>query len=198
MPLASEQPTPLTYEDYRNWPDGERWELIRGEAWDMTPVPSFRHQRVAVRLAYLLESALAGSPCKPCVAPADVILSECDVVQPDVFVVCGGEKVHPEGIRGAPDVVFEILSPSTALKDRGVKRALYERHGVAEYVLLDPEGEYAEKWSLSDERTYGQSQVLGPRDNLVLSALGGLSLILAEVFELPHQETLPSPQPPPV
>jgi Uma2 family endonuclease len=196
MPLATESDIRFTYAEYVTWPDVERWEIVDGRAYDMTPSPSIRHQRTVGQIFFVMEQALQGHRCTPCVARADVISSDHDVVQRGVFVVCDPGKIAPEGFRGAPDVVFEVLCASTAFKDRGVKRELYERHGVQEYVLVDPEARYMERWCLGDDGHYGRSEVVGHREALSLPDLGGVGLALAEVSELPEEdpkERLPPP-----
>jgi Uma2 family endonuclease len=181
MPIPS-RGAKFTYSDYASWPEGERWELIGGEAYYMTPAPTSRHQRVAGRFFYLLEGALQGGACTAYFAPVDVVLSECDVVQPDLFVVCDRQKITATSIEGAPEVVIEILSPGTALKDRREKKELYERYGVREYVLADPEAGYVERFVLGEDGTYGAGQVLGPTQVLEFESLGGLRIHLKEVF----------------
>ncbi|MBI5015186.1 MAG: Uma2 family endonuclease [Deltaproteobacteria bacterium] len=184
----------FTYADYLSWPEGERWEIVDGEAFAMTPAPSFGHQRVIGRIYYLLEAALHLGPCVPCVSPVDVVLAEDTVVQPDVVVVCDRSKIQPAGIRGAPDLVVEVLSPSTALRDRGTKRDLYERYGVREYLTVDPVARFAERYLLREDGTYGKPDLFGPEDSLRLASLAGLEIPLAEVFEgiLPPEAAIPS------
>lgn len=187
MEPANRTEVRFTYEDYRNWPGEERWELIGGEAYGRTPAPTTAHQRLVLNWASALRVALRGHPCSAWVAPTDVLLSEEDVVQPDVFVVCDPAKVTPAGVVGAPDLVVEILSPSTALKDRRTKRDLYERFGVREYLLVDPDAHTVERHGLGPDGTYGRADVFGPEDHLPLSSLAPLVLSLAEVFGLaPH------------
>jgi len=82
-----------TWDDYRTWPDNERWEIIDGVAYNMTPAPSVKHQNVAGNFFSQLKQKLANKTCKPFIAPLDVILSEYDIVQPDVFVVCYNIKL---------------------------------------------------------------------------------------------------------
>ena len=134
----------FTYEDYRTAPPDKRCELLDGELI-MTPAPSLKHQRVQVRLGeplarFVRENALGEFFFAPC----DVVLSDTDVVQPDLLFV-SKERAHllsgGENVRGAPDLVVEILSPATAERDRGYKRALYAKYGVAEYWLVDPASE---------------------------------------------------------
>lgn len=126
------------------WPDNERWELIAGEAFAMSPAPRKQHQRLTLKLAKDIDSFLEGKPCEAYIAPFDVFLTdesdEADtVVQPDVLVVCDPDKVQDDGVHGAPDLVAEVLSDSTAFKDLTQKKAAYERAGVKEYWVLNPE-----------------------------------------------------------
>ncbi len=132
--------------DYRTRPDDERWELIEGEAWNISPAPSSSHQGLATGLAARIYMHLRGSACRAFIAPFDVLLPESPgqdddqvdtVVQPGVSVICDRSKITPRGCRGAPDPAIEILSPYTAAKDMRVKRDLYERHGVPEYWIVD-------------------------------------------------------------
>lgn len=137
----------FTYRDYLRWSGDERWELIDGEAWAMSPAPSRRHQEVVVGLVAQVAPRLQGGPCRLYVAPFDVRLprrGEADaavetVVQPDVAVICDPGKLDAAGCRGAPDWIVEVIFPATAARDQVQKRDLYERHGVAEYWLLDPD-----------------------------------------------------------
>jgi len=140
----------FTYGDYRSWQDGERWELIDGKAWCMSPAPKTRHQDIAGALFADLRDFLRGKPCKAIIAPFDIILprgneeeDEVDtVVQPDIAVFCDRSKLTKDNARGAPDLVVEVLSPSTAKKDQHEKFELYQRHGVREYWVVDPAGEW--------------------------------------------------------
>jgi Uma2 family endonuclease len=132
-----------TLEDWKTW-EG-RWELIDGTAYDMTPAPSFEHQRISTKLVAAIDHALeeakrktGGGECEVLAAPLDVFLPS-GVVQPDLVVVCDPAKKSPRGVEGAPDLVVEILSPSTASKDLTRKRWAYEVAGVPEYLIVDPE-----------------------------------------------------------
>lgn len=178
----------FTYADYLTWPDSERWEIIDGVAYSMTPAPSIRHQRVVLNIGRSLGNQLAGKPCQPFVAPTDVVLSEYDVVQPDVLVVCDKKKVADANIQGAPDVVFEVLSPATAIKDLREKRALYERAGVREYVIVDPVELYVERFMLGDDGVYGRGEIIGPQEVLRIISLKGVEISLWEVFEVEREE----------
>ena len=183
MPVAKKRAEKYTYADYMTWPDEERWEIIGGEAYNMTPAPGIRHQNVAGTLFAFLKQHLKGKPCRPFVAPTDVVLSEHDVVQPDVIVVCDERKITEANIRGAPDLIVEVLSPATALKDKREKRALYEKSGVREYVIVDPIELYVERFVLKGKR-YGEPALFGPREVMPLKSLEGMDIPLWEVFEV--------------
>ncbi|MDP2875843.1 MAG: Uma2 family endonuclease, partial [Holophaga sp.] len=134
-----------TIEDWKTW-EG-RWELINGVPYDMTPAPSVEHQRVSVRLSAAIFNALedakrknGGGDCEAFHAPIDLFLpGEESVYQPDLLVVCDPAKVSERGIEGVPDLVVEILSPSTGNKDMTRKRWSYEAAGIPEYLVVDPD-----------------------------------------------------------
>jgi len=141
-----------TYADYRNFPAGQRWELIDGEAICMSPAPTPLHQRIVLTIASQLQGQLRGKHCEAFVAPLDVVLpdhepaanEEADddattVVQPDVMVFCDPAQVGPKHARGAPTLVVEVLSRGTAGYDQIKKRRKYEQAGVQELWLVDPE-----------------------------------------------------------
>lgn len=139
------------YRDYRGWPDDERWELIDGVAWNMSPAPSMAHQALSMELGHSIRSFLGKGGCRVFAAPFDVLLPESpgqaaddvpNVVQPDLAVICDPSRLRPFGCVGAPDWVIEILSPYTSRRDMVQKLALYERHGVGEYWVIDPGNRY--------------------------------------------------------
>ncbi len=134
----NQKPGRFTYRNYRTWPDSERWELIDGQAWAMSPASRRRHQEVSGALFRKIGNFLEGKPCKVYEAPFDVLLPASDedddevatVVQPDIAVFCDRSKLTERGARGAPDLVVEILSPSTSRKDLREKFDRYQRAGV--------------------------------------------------------------------
>ena len=183
--MATTEPVvKFTYEDYRTAPPDRRYELLDGDLV-MVPAPNLKHQKVQFRLGqklgqFILDHELGEFFFAPC----DVVLSDTDVVQPDLLFV-SREREHllsgGENVRGAPDLVVEILSPATADRDRGYKRALYGRHGVMEYWLVDPTADTI--WIhrqragvLTLTHTFGREQTL--RSPL----LAGLELDLDDVF----------------
>jgi len=131
------QKRPLNFEDYRSWPDESRWELIDGHPYAMWS-PSSLHQELSTSLVLELTPFFRDRGCRLFHAPMDVKLSDHDVVQPDLLVVCDPKQIRSTHIEGAPALVVEILSPSTLRHDRVLKLNLYARAGVAEYWLLTP------------------------------------------------------------
>lgn len=187
---ALEEPPRYTWADYQVWPADERWELIDGSAYAMAPAPTTRHQTVVGNFFGHFLRGLAGKPCKPFIAPTDVKLSEFDVVQPDILVVCDPSRITPSHIEGAPTLVVEVLSPATSTRDLREKKALYERNGVAEYVVLDPLEHYAIRF-LNGSDGFDKGTVFGADERLVLARLEGMEVPLWEVFELPGPAVSP-------
>ncbi len=173
-----------SWDDYVTWPDDERWELIAGVAYDMSPAPSIKHQTIAGKIYSRLEQKLAGKTCKPFIAPTDVVLSESDIVQPDVLVVCDPNKITEQNIQGAPDVVVEVLSPRTVMKDLREKKTLYERFGVKEYLIIDPLEVYVQRFTLTPNEGYDKGEMFGPQEILRLNTIPDIELNLWEVFEV--------------
>lgn len=175
----------LTYEDYRTAPADKRYELLDGDLI-MVPSPNLAHQKVQSRLGrrlsqFIEENALGEFFFAPC----DVVLADTDVVQPDLLFV-SRDRAHllsgGENVRGAPDLVVEILSPATAERDRGYKRDLYGRHGVAEYWLVDPLEE-----TVAIHRQRGGALTLthtfGRGETLHSPLLAGLTVALDDIFQ---------------
>ena len=183
--VATAQPAvKLTYEDYCAAPADNRYELLDGELI-MVAAPNIKHESVRSLLGHHLSNFIIDHGLgKLFYAPCDVMLSESDVVQPDLlFVSRKREHLLRDGqkVQGAPDLVIEILSPSTADRDRGKKLALYGRHGVTEYWLVDPVAETIsihrqQAGELVPTETFGRDQTL--RSPL----LAGLELHLYDVF----------------
>lgn len=143
----------FTYRDYCLLPEEKRYELIEGELL-MTPAPGTKHQTVLQRLFKVVEAFVAARDLgRVWFAPLDVILSEEDVVQPDLLYVSKPRLgiVTERGLRGAPDLAVEILSEATRERDRLVKRKLYAKYGVKEYWLVDPDGRAVEVLVLGQE-----------------------------------------------
>ena len=183
-----------TWTDYQTWSDDERWEIIDGVAYNMSPAPSTRHQAIAGNFFSCLYRQLTGKSCRPFMAPTDVRLSETDVVQPDILVICDPGKITPSHIEGAPELVVEVLSPSTSAKDLREKKWLYQRSGVREYIVVDPLEFYVQRFLLSGEGRYGEPEVFGPEDVIPLVVLDGLTVDLREILEWSPPVTVSGPQ----
>ena len=135
-----------TYGDYLKWSDDERWELIDGVPYSMSPAPSRHHQEICMELSRQFANYLLHKSCRVYPAPFEVrfpssVVNDEDiqtVVQPDIAIVCDQNKLDDRGCKGAPDLIVEILSPSTTRKDLYEKYNLYERNGVREYWVVFP------------------------------------------------------------
>lgn len=148
-----------TFADVLAWDDGERAELIDGEVFLMAPAPSRVHQGISMELSRQFANYLEGKRCQAYAAPFDVRLFEKDgdtpenvdtVVEPDLVVICDRSKLDNHGCKGAPDLVVEILSPSTQRHDRLVKLGLYQRAGVREYWIVSPDDQTVQVFTLTD------------------------------------------------
>ena len=171
-----------TYGEYLTWPEGNYAELINGTAYvKEPPAPSRVHQELAGELYHQIRVALHGKPCRAYIAPFDVRLpksGEADelidtVVQPDVLIVCDPSKLDERGMRGAPDWIGEILSPSTASHDKLAKLPVYERAGIAEVWLVDPIERSLSIYRLQDGR-YGRPTVIALKGRTAIDAIPGV------------------------
>ena len=173
----------FTYEDYAKTPDDERWELIDGELL-MAPSPREAHQSVQVDLGapmhlYVRENDLG----KVYFAPFDVVLSDTDIVQPDLLFV-SKDRLHiitADNVQGPPDLVVEIRSESTARRDWTVKRELYALHGVKEYWIVDSDATTVSVLLL-EEGELNVVGVYGERETVTSTVLEGFSIALADIF----------------
>lgn len=185
QPVRTE-PFRFTYEDYLRFPDdGRRHELIDGEHV-VTPAPTLRHQELLLRIASTLSEYLKGTPVgRVFPAPADVILSDRDVVQPDVlFVRRERSEILADVVRGAPDLAVEVVSPSTRRADELTKRRLYDRFGVQEYWIVDPEIEVVKIYRRRDAGTFDRPIELRREDGQAIESplFPGFSLPLDDLF----------------
>jgi Uma2 family endonuclease len=175
---------PLMVEDLAVLPDdGNRYEIIGGQLI-LSPSPRVRHQQVSYQLSVVLGEYIASrGNAQALAAPMDVHLSPNDVVQPDLLVVLAvrADIIEDRGIMGAPDLVIEILSPSSYANDFLRKSRLYEQHGVREYWIVDPESETVSVQTLDGDR-YAIGDELGRDDELRSQVLDGFVLPLASIF----------------
>lgn len=187
----------FTYKDYCSWPDDERWELIEGTAYDMSPAPVRKHQKISSILHTIINNYLSGKPCESYAAPFDVLFPASKdqltdeittVVQPDISVICDKSILTDAGCTGAPDMLIEILSPSTAKKDMDEKYHLYEKHGVKEYWVVDPGSEYIRIFIPDENKKYGPGKLYSltdksaPETTAESLLLKGFSIDFKELF----------------
>jgi Uma2 family endonuclease len=197
-PTATARRLPYTWDDYRAWPDDERWEIVEGESYAISPAPTMRHQHIVAALMFALMTHFAGKSCRPIVSPVDVKLDDLNVVQPDLIVVCRKEQMKRTHVEGAPTLASEVLSPSSALHDRAVKLPLYARHGVAEVWLVTPYPHCVEVFLL-DGPGYRLAGVWRRQDTLRSPTFPDLAVDLAPVFDFPLEpgEETPAVREPP-
>jgi len=183
-------PQRFTYADLLSWPAEERWELIDGVAYDMSPVPSADHQRISMALARQFANFLLDHPCEVFAAPFTVRLprpsedamSTTTIVEPDLTVVCDRDKLEARGCVGAPTLVVEILSPETGAKDLREKFHRYEQAGVPECWVISPFEQTLMVFTRDEHGCYGAPTVYGRDDEVPVGVLPGLTIKLTEVF----------------
>lgn len=175
----------LTYEDYCLLPDdGKRYEIIDGELF-MSPSPGTPHQLVLGNLLYYLTDFVKRHDLgRVFVAPFDVVFSRHDVVEPDILYISDQRSsvLTEKNVQGAPDLVVEVRSESTADIDRGAKLKLYARFGVTEYWIVDPEGPTVEIYR-RQEAGFELAGRLDPKDALASPLFPGFSLPLVHLLE---------------
>ena len=182
MPLPDSE-NRYTYADYCTWDDGTRWELIDGIPYAMA-APSTAHQRICGRLYRKLSNYLQGKSCEAFFAPFDVRLNadaeDDTVVQPDLVVICDQSKIDAKGCVGAPDMVIEILSPSTTKDNSHIKFQKYLKASVREYWVVDPESKTATVYVLES----GKQSIMCYSDTEVapVYVLEGFAIELSDVF----------------
>jgi Uma2 family endonuclease len=191
MSSALRKPAPeekhYTYADYRQWEleEGERYELMEGTAYAMSS-PNTANQAISMELSRQFAIFLHDKQCKVFAAPYDVRLfyeedeQDDTVVQPDISVICDEKKLGPEGCRGAPDMVIEIISPSNTSGEYIRKFNLYLESGVREYWIVSPEDKFVQVNLLKDGKYLSEIHKAGTA--LPVSIFEGLSISLSDVF----------------
>ncbi|HVE66308.1 MAG TPA: Uma2 family endonuclease [Thermoanaerobaculia bacterium] len=173
----------FTYEDYLLLPEDRRYEIVDGDLF-LTPAPTPYHQTVAKRLGFLLDAYVQERKLgEVFIAPCDVVLSRFDVLQPDVFFISAARLsiIGEKYISDAPDLVVEVLSPSTADRDQVAKARQYAKFGVVEMWIVDPKARSAEIFRNSPEGFHREA-VYAAADVLRSPALPGLEIALDRVF----------------
>ncbi|WP_340022315.1 Uma2 family endonuclease [Paenibacillus sp. FSL K6-1096] len=177
-----------TYQDWLSW-EGP-WELINGQAHNMSPAPTALHQFVVGELYFALRTHLQNKSCHVFVAPFDVFFSESNsmntpdhVVQPDLSVVCSRDQITKNGCHGAPTMIIEVLSPSTALKDFNEKFNLYQKYSVQEYWIVDPGNRTAHVYALQ-EGIYQVRNLYSEQDYASSQVFQDLKIPLGRLFDM--------------
>ena len=176
---------PYTYQEYCYLPnDGRRYEIIEGDLC-VTPAPSSMHQTVSRRLQYALMTQLE----MPGIAyifdaPFDIILAETSVVEPDLAIIRKSRRdsISKRGFEGSPDVVVEILSPSTRGNDVFLKKAAYARLGIQEYWIVDPDLGHIEVFRLK-ENGYDPGVLFDRAATLTSPSFPEVGILLVPIFE---------------
>ena len=179
-----------SYEDYLKLDDGNRYEIIDGDIYDMSPAPSFTHQNISMELSTILHTFFKDKKCRVLAAPFDVRLSRkskknsdiINTVQPDISVICDEKKIDEKGCLGAPDMIIEIISPSSASRDHILKKDLYEKHGVKEYWLVDPINHITTIYRLNKKSSYGAAEIFDEKAKVPVQLFDGLVIDFEAVF----------------
>lgn len=179
-----------TYADYLSWPENERWEIIDGIPY-MQSAPKWQHQRISGELHRQLSNYLVDKPCWAFASPFDLCLADgeeddddiSNILQPDIAIVCDETKLRKTGYFGIPALIIEISSPSTARQDRVVKFSKYEKTGVQEYWIVEPESQYLNVFTLQENKRYGRPEAYTEKDKVQLSIFRDLTIDLILVFE---------------
>ena len=190
MPSPQEEGK-YSYADYLTWPEDERWEIINGIPY-MQASPSPIHQEILVGLLAQFHHYLTGKPCKVYPAPFCVrLITEGEreneeikkVVEPDITIVCDKSKLDETGYNGTPDLIIEIISPSSIKMDRLTKFNCYEQAGVSEYWIVEPGGKLVSVFTLQDNQRYGRPETYTEDDEIKVSIFPDLIVDLKPVFE---------------
>ncbi len=179
-----------TYADYLTWRFMERVELIWGKIRKMTPAPSTKHQKVVGDLHLSLRKVLAHQSCQVFLAPFDVRLpvrkkdamKEENVVQPDLCIICDENKIDEKGCNGAPDLIIEVLSPSSSTRDLKDKRQLYQKAGVPEYWVVDPFDGIAHIFVMDENGEYINRYPITAVDVLKSETIPDLEISMKTIF----------------
>ena len=187
-----------SYGDYLSWDDEQRYEIIEGTVYIMSPGPNRFHQKASGDIFNQFYNYLQNKECEIYAAPFDIRLPEGNekdediltVVQPDLILICDEEKLDKRGCRGAPDLIVEILSPSSYKKDKIIKRELYEKHGVKEYWLVDLEGKIVEVYKLQEDGEYGKSELYTEEENIPIGIFDGDLVVYLDLPDTSAEDSL--------
>ncbi|KUO77861.1 MAG: hypothetical protein APF81_11360 [Desulfosporosinus sp. BRH_c37] len=190
MPLSKEDKK-YTYADYLKFPSDERWEIINGIPY-MQSAPTWQHQAVSIQLASQFNDYFKGKPCRVFAAPFGLCIPELDesdeeisniISQPDIVVVCEEGKLRKTGYFGVPSLIVEITSPSTARNDKLYKFNKFEKAGVKEYWIVEPDIKLVSVFTLQDNNRYGRPELYTETDNVEVSIFPDLVIELSTAFD---------------
>lgn len=187
MPLPKAE-LRYSYSEYLTWDEKERWEILDGVPY-LQAAPSRIHQEVSVSLLMFFANYLQGKPCKVYHAPfcvrLDVEKNDKDimnVVEPDITIVCDNSKLDNKGCKGSPDLIVEILSPSSVKIDRVDKFNKYEKAGIKEYWIVEPDQKLVSVFLLQSNGRYGRPEMYTNDDKIQVSIFPELEIDLKSVF----------------
>lgn len=188
MPLP-EKNKKYTYADYLTWSEEERWEIINGIPY-LQAAPTWQYQAVLLELARQFANYLQDKSCRVFTAPFDLRIPEANekdeettnVVQPDIIIICDNSGLKKTGYYGVPELIIEVVSPSTGQKDKIEKFNLYEKAGVKEYWIVEPDEKVVMVFTLEEGR-YGRPQMYSEEDKVKVSIFDNLVIDLKPVFE---------------
>ena len=188
MPLP-EKNKKYTYADYLTWSEEERWEIINGIPY-LQAAPTWQYQAVLLELARQFANYLQDKSCRVFTAPFDLRIPEANekdeettnVVQPDIIIICDKSGLKKTGYYGVPELIIEVVSPSTGQKDKIEKFNLYEKAGVKEYWIVEPDEKVVMVFTLEEGR-YGRPQMYSEEDKVKVSIFDDLVIDLKPVFE---------------
>ncbi|OPZ83812.1 MAG: hypothetical protein BWY74_04370 [Firmicutes bacterium ADurb.Bin419] len=188
MPLPRPEQK-YSYVDYLTWDENERWEILDGVPY-MQAAPSRIHQEISMELATQFHTYLKGKTCRVFAAPfcvrLDVEKNNEDirnVVEPDITIVCDNSKLDERGCIGSPDMIIEILSPSTGKNDKLIKFNKYEKAGIKEYWIVEPEQKLISVFLLQPNGRYGRPEVYSEENTIKVSIFQDLEINLNTVFD---------------
>lgn len=188
MPLLQEEKK-YTYAEYIGWPESEYWELVSGIPY-MQAAPSWQHQSITGEIFRQISNFLLDKTCNVFASPFDLCLAEdnesdediTNIFQPDIVVVCDETKLRKTGYFGVPTLAIEVSSPATAKLDKILKFNKYEKAGIKEYWIVEPEGMIVSVYTLQNNNRYGRPEAYADGEIIKVGVLQELEINLSSVF----------------
>lgn len=178
-----------SYADYLTWDQNERWEILDGVPY-MLAAPSRVHQEISMELSTQFHTYFKDKKCRVFAAPFCVRLDNekndndiTNIVEPDITIVCDSSKLDERGCKGSPDMIIEILSPSSGKNDKLIKFNKYEKAAVIEYWVVEPDQKLVSVFLLQENGRYGRPDIYSEEDKIEVSIFSDLEIDLKAVFE---------------